>query len=139
MKHATFALVALLTTPVAHAAPAQDFQPVREKAAFLDLVEGRELRLPLFRIRITLTTEGAITGSALGWPLKGNWRWQDGYFCRDIDWSGTEIPYNCQLVEARGTDEVRFTVDQGRGDSASFRLRPARRDAVIESASAENG
>jgi hypothetical protein len=34
-----------------------------------------------------------------------------------------EIPYNCQLVEERGGEVMRFTVDRGTGDSASFRLR----------------
>lgn len=32
------------------------------------------------------------------------------------------IPWNCQLVEVRD-DTLRFTVDKGAGDSASFRLR----------------
>jgi hypothetical protein len=40
-----------------------------------------------------------------------------------MDWSGYEIPFNCQLVEALGDDRLRFTVDQGAGDSAEFRLR----------------
>ena len=34
-----------------------------------------------------------------------------------------EIAYNCQLVEARDGEVMRFTVDRGKGDSASFRLR----------------
>lgn len=38
-------------------------------------------------------------------------------------WGQREIPYNCQLVEAQGDRVLRFTVDQGRGDSADFRLR----------------
>jgi hypothetical protein len=133
------AVLVALCLSTAGPATAQDFQAVRDKDAFLDLVGGRELRLPLFRIRITLSPDGSISGSALGWPLKGQWKWEDGYFCRDIDWSGTEIPFNCQLVEARGADEVRFTVDQGKGDSASFRLRPARGGAEIEAASAGEG
>jgi hypothetical protein len=33
------------------------------------------------------------------------------------------IEYNCQLVEAKGSDQVRFTVDKGDGRSASFSLR----------------
>ena len=127
MLHARIAVILALALPVvATMARAQEFQPVRDRDAFMSLIKGRELRLPLFRIRITLTPDGTIDGSALGWPMKGKWRWDNGYFCRDIDWSGTAIPFNCQLVEARGTDEIRFTVDQGKGDSASFRLRPSR-------------
>ncbi len=102
---------------------ANEFLPVRDKSQFLSVVEGRELRLPLFRIRIAVQPDGQIEGSALGWSLNGRWDWRDGYFCRDIDWSGMEIPFNCQLVEVRGAEEIRFTVDRGAGDSASFRLR----------------
>jgi hypothetical protein len=34
-----------------------------------------------------------------------------------------EIDYNCQLVEVSADRSMRFTVDQGKGDSATFRLR----------------
>jgi len=104
-------------------ATANDFAPVRDQSTFLSLVEGRELQLNLFRIRIKVLPDGRIDGSALGWDLTGTWAWQDGYFCREMDWSGAAIPYNCQLVEAEGREKIRFTVDRGTGDSASFSLR----------------
>ena len=34
-----------------------------------------------------------------------------------------EIEFNCQLVEANGDERMRFTVDKGTGDSATFKLR----------------
>ena len=71
----------------------------------------------------SLRIDGRIDGSALGWRITGRWTWKDGYFCREMDWSGMAIDFNCQLVEAAGVDRMRFTVDQGRGDSATFRLR----------------
>ena len=114
--------VVCLVSAFAFPALADEFQPVREKAEFLRLLEGRELRLGLFKIGLKVLPDGRIEGSALGWGITGTWRWQDGYFCREMDWSGKPIPYNCQLVEARG-NEMRFTVDQGAGDSAEFRLR----------------
>ncbi len=104
-------------------AKANEFEPIRDKTEFLSLVEGRELRLNLFRIRIKVQGDGQIEGSALGWDLTGRWDWQDGYFCRDMDWSGMPIPFNCQLVEAKGGEEIRFTVDRGNGESAAFKLR----------------
>ena len=64
-----------------------------------------------------------IKCSALGWAVSGTWNWNEGYFCREMDWSGTPIPHNCQLVEARGDRKLRFTTDRGAGDSASFDLR----------------
>jgi hypothetical protein len=104
-------------------AAANDFSPIRDQKAFLSLVEGRELRLNMFRVSIEVLPDGRIEGSALGWDLSGTWDWQDGYFCRELDWSGSPIPFNCQLVEVSGEDRIRFTVDKGEGDSASFTLR----------------
>lgn len=97
--------------------------PVRDKAAFLSLVKDRELRIGLYNLTLRVTPDGKITGSALGWGITGNWTWQDGYFCRDIDWSGYAVPYNCQLVEVVDASRLRFTSDKGAGQSASFRLR----------------
>jgi hypothetical protein len=99
-----------------------DFVPVTSRDAFVSLVGGRELRLGLFSIRLNVNPDGTILGSAMGWEVTGTWDWQDGYFCREMDWSGEPIPFNCQLVETR-EGKVRFTVDKGEGDEATFNLR----------------
>jgi hypothetical protein len=113
--------VLLLAAPVG--AAANDFQQVKEKGYFLSLVQNRELRIGIYNLSLNVLPDGQIKGSALGWDITGSWQWQDGYFCREMDWSGMEIAYNCQLVEAQGGDRMRFTVDKGTGDSATFRLR----------------
>ncbi len=113
----------VLTVLAALPALANDFAAVRDKAAFLSLVEGKELRIGVYNLTLSLMPDGQIKGRALGWDITGSWAWKDGYFCRELDWSGMAIPYNCQLVEARGADVVRFTVDQGNGATASFKLR----------------
>jgi hypothetical protein len=115
------ACLTLLATPVS--AVANDFEPVRDQSAFLDLIKDRVLRIWLYNLAISLQPDGRIEGSALGWAITGKWQWQDGYFCREMDWSGTPIPYNCQLVEVQDGDKLRFTVDRGAGDAAVFRLR----------------
>lgn len=112
------AVIALTAAPVA----ADGFVPVTDRSAFLSMVDGRELHLGRFGVNLRVQPDGTIEGRAVGWELTGSWSWQNGYFCRDMDWSGTPIPYNCQLVEAAG-EQMRFTVDQGAGDSAVFRLR----------------
>lgn len=116
-----------VTTAILLTAPgvglANDFQPVTEEATFLTLVQDRELRIGVYNLALNVLPDGQIKGSALGWGITGNWSWQDGYFCREMDWSGMEIPFNCQLVEATGDERLRFTVDKGTGDAAVFRLR----------------
>ncbi|WP_309665254.1 dihydrodipicolinate reductase [Tabrizicola sp.] len=116
---AAFALGVSVTAPVA----ADDFAEVRDKSQFMSLVEGRDLRIGLYNLTLNVLPDGQITGRALGWDITGSWDWQDGYFCREMDWSGMEIDYNCQLVETRGGEVLRFTVDRGAGDSASFKVR----------------
>lgn len=116
------ALIALMAAPVATSVAAQEYAPITSRDAFLSMIADRQLRLGRLGVNLVVRSNGAIDGSAIGWPLTGSWSWQNGYFCRDIDWSGTPIPYNCQLVEAAG-DRVRFTVDQGSGDSAVFRVQ----------------
>jgi hypothetical protein len=113
--------VLLLAAPVG--AGANDFEPVKDKDDFLSLVQNRELRIGLYSLSLNVLPDGQIKGSALGWDITGNWQWRDGYFCREMDWSGMPIEYNCQLVEAQGAERMRFTVDKGAGDSATFRLR----------------
>lgn len=99
-----------------------DFQKISEKDAFLGALDGRALNIGLFNLSINVAADGRISGSAVGWDLTGTWAWQDGLFCREIDWSGMAIDYDCQLVESSG-DEMRFTSGGGSGASADFRLR----------------
>jgi hypothetical protein len=116
-------LCTLLVLALPSVAGAEGFTPVTDKDRFLNLVQNRELRIGLYNLSLNVLPDGRIAGSALGWDITGQWSWKDGYFCREMDWSGMAIDYNCQLVEADGEQKLRFTVDQGKGDSATFRLR----------------
>ena len=125
MLHAALpaALVALAALAAALPAAAEGFSRISDRNDFVETVSGKELRMGLFGISLKVEEDGEIRGSALGGDVTGRGEWQDGYFCREMDWSGYPIPKNCQLVEARGGEEIRFTVDRGAGDSASFKLR----------------
>ena len=101
------------------AAQAEEFRVVDSDARFVSLIEGRELRR--LGIRLTVTPTGEIEGRAFGGPVTGQWRWENGYFCRDLFWNDTELGYNCQLVQENGAT-IRFTSDQGSGMFADLTL-----------------
>jgi hypothetical protein len=113
----------VLTFGMAMPGFAADFAAVSDRDAFLTLIKGRDLRLGTWDVTLQVKPDGKIDGSMMGWDVSGSWTWKDGYFCREMDWSGYIIDYNCQLVEAKGTDSLRFTVDQGAGKSATFALQ----------------
>jgi hypothetical protein len=110
----TAALLAVTALPVAA------FERVADPSTFENIVVGRELTRT--GIRLQVLPGGRIAGRGLAWPVTGDWSWQDGYFCRTMDWSGYEIAYNCMTVLANERS-VRFIADRGAGDSADFRIR----------------
>jgi len=114
---------ACLAAIVATEAHGQSFSAITDRTEFLSTLAGRDLRLSTYGLTLTVTADGRIEGRAIGAPVTGNWSWQGGYFCREMQWGGTEIPYNCQLVESAAPNRMRFTVDQGAGQSATFTLR----------------
>ena len=114
----------ILFTLFALASPVtvQAFERIAEKNAFITFISGTSLTNRLYGVTLMVSASGDISGEAFGRAINGDWTWQDGYFCREMAWGDRAIPYNCQLVEARG-NEIRFTSDQGAGESASFKLR----------------
>lgn len=105
------------------AVSAGGFAPVQDRNLFLQMITGRSLQIALYGLTLQVHPDGRISGSAMGRPVRGQWHWKDGYFCREMTWGKRDIPANCQLVEARGKDEMRFTTDRGAGQSAAFRLK----------------
>ncbi|MEM6888954.1 MAG: dihydrodipicolinate reductase [Pseudomonadota bacterium] len=106
---------------VAGTAAHAEFAKIDRVEDFISVVQGKELRRPL--INVEVLTDGEISGEGAGWPVTGQWTWRDGYFCRDLFWGGDELGYNCQQVDVRGENWIRFTSDRGAGRSAEFRLR----------------
>jgi len=101
-------------------ASAEQFRPLRDQGAFVGLIEGRDLTR--FGIRLEVTPTGEIKGDAFGRPVTGAWRWQDGYFCRDLYWGERDLGPNCQEVQVNG-ETLRFISDRGEGMFADLRLR----------------
>lgn len=96
-----------------------EFAKVENQAEFVRLIEGKTLKRPF--VNITVTSDGRIEGIGIRWEVSGKWTWQDGYFCRSLFWGGDDLGYNCQEVRANG-ERLRFTSDQGNGQSAVFQL-----------------
>ena len=113
----TLVAAAALLLPAGMAAA---FERITDGAEFRQLVSGRELTR--FGISLQVTPQGQVLGDGLGWPVTGEWRWQNGLFCRTLDWGGSDLGYNCQTVLRNG-DRLRFIADEGTGQSADFRLR----------------
>jgi hypothetical protein len=119
-------LIATLSLAAAEAR-AESFETVTDGRAFVQLVAGKTLTLVrpfLMRnaVKLQVSPEGRITGTALTAPVTGQWQWQNGYFCREMAWGDDPIPANCQVVQVNG-DRIRFIADQGQGDRADFALR----------------
>ena len=111
----TTAVFAALATPAV-----ADFAKISNESQFVEVVTGKTLTRPLVRLQVT--SSGEISGNGASWPVTGNWSWQNGYFCRDLDWGGMDLGYNCQEVRVND-NRIRFTSDRGAGQSAVFRLR----------------
>ena len=120
MKLPPSALAFAATVVLTEQAAAEGFQPVRDENTFIEVVEGRDLTR--FGITLEVTSAGQIRGRAFGTPVTGQWRWQDGYFCRDLFWGDTDLGANCQEVRVQG-DRVRFISDRGQGMYADLSLR----------------
>ncbi len=114
---ATLTAAATLPAPTA-ANPG--YQKITDRSDFVAVVQGRELTMP--GIRVTVGTDGSITGRAYGRDVSGAWRWEDGYFCRDLAWGSRDLGANCQMVSRNGAT-VRFTSDRGSGRYADLNLR----------------
>lgn len=97
-----------------------DLRPVQDRESFARLTAGKVLSRPL--VRLTVGADGAISGKGATWPIRGKWTWRGGYFCRSLVWGDDDLGYNCQTVASDGVT-IRFTSDEGRGESAEFRLK----------------
>jgi len=105
---------------IAHIPAALAFTQIEKAEEFVAAINGKDLTRT--GIRLIVTPEGQITGRAFGRKVSGDWRWQNGYFCRDLNWGARELGYNCQTVARNGT-ALRFTSDRGTGDFADLWLK----------------
>ncbi|MEM0934384.1 MAG: dihydrodipicolinate reductase [Pseudomonadota bacterium] len=121
-KVAAVALAAVLAADLGPGGTAQadTFRQVTQENEFVELVQGRTLRYP--GVRLKVTPQGQIAGRGLGIPVTGAWQWRGNYFCRDLYWGERDLGPNCQAVLRNG-NTLRFVSDQGSGQSADFRLR----------------
>ncbi|MEP4196525.1 MAG: dihydrodipicolinate reductase [Aliishimia sp.] len=96
-----------------------EFAKVENQADFIALIKNKLLKRPF--VELSVTPDGRIEGTGARWDVTGSWTWENGFFCRDLFWGGDELGYNCQEVRAHN-NRMRFTSDQGQGQSAVFRI-----------------
>lgn len=113
------ATTTLIAAVIAGPAIAEGFRKIEDRGGFVNLVKDRELRR--LGVRLKVTDDGRILGRAFGQNVTGAWRWDGGYFCRDLEWGGDPLESNCQLVQIDG-NTLRFTSDRGSGEYADLRL-----------------
>ncbi len=116
MRQIAWAVALALSLPAAVHAQTK----VENRDAFLSLVGGKTLLRPL--VQLNVSPDGTISGSGSGLRVSGNWAWEDGYFCRQLEWPGGSEDRNCQEVSVEG-DSIRFRADKGNGDFADFKIR----------------
>ena len=121
MKSGKF-VSALTAAAIAVAVPsaAFAFEKVESREQFVQLVQGKELRLT--GIKVNVTPAGQITGRAYGVGVRGEWQWRDGFFCRSLFWGKRDLGPNCQEVTVNGST-IRFTSDRGAGQFADLAIR----------------
>jgi len=117
MRHILVLLAALALSAPAHA---EGFVSIDSRDTFVSLLKDRQLTR--FGIKLTVTPDGQIAGRAFGREVSGAWRWQAGYFCRDLVWGQQDLGPNCQAVRVQGST-LRFISDKGTGQYADLILR----------------
>ena len=110
------ALVLIALLPL----PALAFEPVTDAAQFRQLVFGNQLTR--MGISLEVNADGRITGRGMGRPVRGEWQWRDGLFCRSLYWGERDLGRDCQAVLREG-DALRFVTERGAGIHADFRIR----------------
>lgn len=118
MSRTLFAAAALALL-AASSALAEGFHTVQSRSGFVELVHGKSLTRS--GVNLAVTPGGEIRGEAFGRQVTGAWRWDGGYFCRDLTFGKRNLGANCQLVQVRG-NTMRFISDRGAGQYADLRL-----------------
>jgi hypothetical protein len=113
-------IFAVLSLGVVAPISAQAFEVVQDRSRFVDLVVGR--KLTRLGISLDVTDSGQIQGRAFGKSVSGQWRWENGFFCRTLFHGRRDLGANCQEVRIDG-NTLRFTSDRGAGIYADLVLR----------------
>ena len=113
-------IIAVFSMALQAVPAAAEFAVITDRGQFVDLVNGRELARPFIKLKVS--SGGRIDGIGMAKSVSGAWRWENGFFCRDLYWGDEDLGFNCQRVLADG-NRIRFVADKGAGDHADFRLR----------------
>ena len=67
-----------------------------------------------------IAEDGTLEGPWHGRTLKGEWRWEDGFFCRTL--TAPPAPEDCQQWSVSG-NEARLVRNRGTGETTVYTIR----------------
>ncbi len=92
-----------------------EFKQVRTEAEYIEKFVGKTLVDPdgnTFRV----TADGKLTGKLTnGDKVRGAWKWNRRFWCRNVIVGGRELGTDCQKIEVDG-NQYRLTRKKGRGE-----------------------
>ena len=95
-----------------------EFKKIKTEAQFQKQVVGAKISNN--GTWLVLSNDGKLTGkTAKGDKMNGVWKWNQGFFCRNLLIGKKELGSDCQVVAIDG-NEVQFTREQGKGDAIVF-------------------
>lgn len=91
------------------------------KVEFLTKVAGKRISVPTEKTWLIAKANGQIDGRFRGIKIRGNWNWNNGYWCRSARIGILPIPRECQQISL--ADEMlilqRF---KGTGSSHTYQI-----------------
>ena len=99
---------------------AADFKRINKKTEFDKIVVNKTLVANWGWSK--MSSDGTVIGDYKGNALKGNWKWQGRFYCRNLRVGSEDRGYGCLSVHVSGKDIV-FIQDKGKGTQVPMKIK----------------